>query len=129
MDGGYSVDTSAVDYFIGQVVNPALDEFTAIAQGLLRTTGSSFSTMLGQSKLSGSTEFTETCIEFLSAFFEFHHVFADKQQDLVNAVTEFRDDLQKSAADYVHNEDNAAQSLRGLSNQLETRLGSDGATR
>jgi hypothetical protein len=129
MDGGYAVDSSAVDHYIGEIVNPALDEFTAIAQALLRTTGSSFSTMLGQAKLPGSTEFTGTCTEFLTTFFELHHTLADQQQDLVNALTAFRDNLRKSAAAYVRQDAGSALTSPGLSAQLETRLSSDGATR
>jgi hypothetical protein len=129
MDGGYAVDSSAVDHYVGEIVNPALDEFTAIAQALLRTTGSSFSTMLGQANLPGSTEFTGSCTEFLNTFFELHHELADKQQDLVNALTVFRDNLRKSAAAYVRDDAGSARSLRGPSTELETRLSSDGATR
>ena len=129
MDGGYAVDSGAVDHYIGEIVNPALDEFTAIAQTLLRTTGSSFSTMLGQSKLPGSTEFTSSCTEFLNTFFELHHSLADRQQDLVNALTVFRDTLRTSAAAYVRQDTGSSLTSQGLSTQLETRLRSDGATR
>jgi alpha-galactosidase len=124
---GFTASPEALAYYIGQIVNPALDNFQAIA-GNLAATASPTPAMLGRENLAGSTEFTRTCRQMLDRLFEAHHMLAERQNALVRTVTLFRDNLQQSSASYVRLESNNVQSVGSLTRQLETRLHSDGAT-
>ena len=125
---GFAASPEAIDHYLGQIVNPALEHFEEIAKKLADTSYTSFATMMGHANLPGSREFTSTSRQMLDALFAAHRTLAERQRQLVQTVTRFRDNLQASRASYLHNEANQVQSMGNLSRQLETRLTSDGTT-
>jgi hypothetical protein len=124
---GFAASSEEFDHYVGEIVNPALENFDRIGSKLFATTSLSHGTMLGHEKLAGSTEFTDTCRRMLDKFFEAHQTLLERQCALVETVTRFRDNLRESSAAYAQNEAGKAQSMGNLSRQLETRLRSDGA--
>lgn len=125
---GFVADTEALSHYIHQIVNPALDNFDVVARKLSGTTSASHQTMLGQARLPGSSEFTDSCERMLNTYFQAHHAMADLQRDLVRTVTNFRDNLQQSAAAYARNDAESAQSLGRSSARLDGMGKSDGTT-
>ena len=125
---GYGADTGAIDHYVGQIVNPALENFDKIASRLYANSGLSYAQMLGHSRLQGSTEFNDACRRMLDTFFQTHHTMSDLQRSLVQTVTRFRDNLRQSSAAYLHTDTNTAQSLASLTARLEGK-DSGGAAR
>jgi hypothetical protein len=125
---GFVADTEALSYYINRIVDPALDNFGEVASKLSGTTSASHQTMIGQSRLDGSSEFTDSCERLLTRYFEAHHAMTDLQRDLVRTVTNFRDNLQQSAAAYIRNDARSAQFLGRSSARLDGLGDLDGAT-
>jgi hypothetical protein len=125
---GYVADTSALDHYVNQIVNPALENFDRVSSRLYVDGSSSFAQMLGHAGLPGSTDFANSCRGMLTEFFEAHRVMGELQQKLVATVARFRDNLYESSAVYGSNESSSAQSFTGVSARLDAEGPSNGSS-
>jgi hypothetical protein len=111
---GYAVDPATIDDYVERVVDPALTTYEKIADELRATCGDPQAQLTGHANLPGSTRFTEACDSMLRAFFDVHTRLHERQVDLVQNVTAFRDALTTAAAMYLQTDRDSARQLQGL---------------
>ena len=115
---GFAVAPDAIENYVNTVVNEAIKDMTTTATELQATTNVSWNSLVGQANLPGSTRFTTAAKDMLTAFFDLHHAITAGQQDMLNKIIGFRDQLVQTKDTYLQADDDVRQSFKTIDGRL-----------
>ncbi len=115
---GFAVAPEAIETYVANVVNKAITDMTTTATELQDTTNVSWDTLVGQANLPGSTRFTTAAKDMLKEFFELHHEITTGQQNMLNKIIGFRDQLVQTKDTYIKADNDVMQSFRAIEGSL-----------
>lgn len=123
MPGGYAVSPAAIDRYVRDVLDPALENYTRTAEDLQAARaqlaqGFARCGLLGQARLPGSSRFTQESEAVFTQFAQVYGELAQRQAALVRNVAAFRSALLQASAMYARTEDEHVQLLNGMLRDL-----------
>lgn len=115
---GFAVAPDAIENYVNTVVNEAIKDMTTTATELQATTNVSWDSLVGQANMPGSTRFTTAAKGMLTEFFDLHHQITTGQQDMLNKIIGFRDQLVQTKDTYLQADDEVRQSFKTIDGRL-----------